>query len=171
MKRISPSGVSTSVSTVSLVVPTRVRWLWYGALALMGLRRSNVGGFGAQQFSRVQRVPDIHAALLYSVGNGMHLHFSVNGDAGPLFAGGEGPHGLTGVGESILAGVLAGVVVAVDRGRLTCHVDGREVVAMKARELGRRSVVVGDRTVLVSEIAAVDEFTWTWSLWLGTFEQ
>ena len=34
--------------TVSLVVPTRVRWLWYGALALMGLRRNNVGGFGAQ---------------------------------------------------------------------------------------------------------------------------
>jgi hypothetical protein len=25
--------------------------------------------------------------------------------------------------------------------------------------------------VLVPEIAAVDEFTWTWSLWLGTFEQ
>jgi len=34
--------------TVSLAIPTRVRWLWYGALALMGLRRSNVGGFGAQ---------------------------------------------------------------------------------------------------------------------------
>jgi hypothetical protein len=34
--------------TVSLAVPSGVRWLWSGALALMGLRRSNVGGFGAQ---------------------------------------------------------------------------------------------------------------------------
>lgn len=48
---------------------------------------------------------------------------------------------------------VAGVVVAVDRGRLTCHVDGREVVAMKARELGRRSVVVGDRVDLVGDVS------------------
>ena len=33
------------------------------------------------------------------------------------------------------------------------------------------TVVVGDRTVLVSEIAPINEFTWTWSLWLGTFDQ
>ena len=37
-----------SHETVPLAVPTGVRWLWYGALALMGLRRNNVGGFGAQ---------------------------------------------------------------------------------------------------------------------------
>jgi glutamine synthetase len=42
-----------------------------------------------------------------AVGNGMHLHFSVStSDDGNLLAGGDGPHGLTGVGESILAGVL-----------------------------------------------------------------
>lgn len=44
-------------------------------------------------------------------------------------------------------------VVTVDRGRCTCHVDGREVVAMKARELGRRSVVVGDRVDLVGDVS------------------
>jgi len=46
----------------------------------------------------------------------------------------------------------AGVVVTVDRGRCTCRVGDREVVAMKARELGRRSVVVGDRVSLVGDV-------------------
>jgi glutamine synthetase len=45
-----------------------------------------------------------------AVGNGMHLHFSVHSsattEADPLFAGGDGPHGLTGAGESVLAAVL-----------------------------------------------------------------
>ncbi|MDP9418103.1 MAG: ribosome small subunit-dependent GTPase A, partial [Actinomycetota bacterium] len=45
-----------------------------------------------------------------------------------------------------------GVVTAVDRGRYTCRVDGREVVAMKARELGRKGVVVGDRVGLVGDL-------------------
>jgi len=37
-------------------------------------------------------------------------------------------------------------VVAVDRGRYTCHVAATDAVvtAMRARELGRRGVVVGD---------------------------
>jgi ribosome biogenesis GTPase len=42
-------------------------------------------------------------------------------------------------------------VVAVDRGRYTCSVDGRLVVAMRARELGRRGVVVGDRVGVVGD--------------------
>jgi ribosome biogenesis GTPase len=42
-------------------------------------------------------------------------------------------------------------VVAVDRGRYTCVVDDLEVTAMRARELGRRSVVVGDRVALVGD--------------------
>jgi ribosome biogenesis GTPase len=46
-----------------------------------------------------------------------------------------------------------GVVVAVDRGRFTCRVDGREVTAMKARELGRRGVVVGDRVAMVGDVS------------------
>lgn len=32
---------------LSLAVPQRFRRLWYGAIALMGLRRNNVGGFGS----------------------------------------------------------------------------------------------------------------------------
>lgn len=46
-----------------------------------------------------------------------------------------------------------GFVVAVDRGRYTCDVDGRPVVAMRARELGRRGVVVGDRVGIVGDIS------------------
>jgi len=40
---------------------------------------------------------------------------------------------------------VQGFVTSVDRGRYGCMADGRLVVAMKARELGRGSVVVGDR--------------------------
>ncbi len=46
-----------------------------------------------------------------------------------------------------------GFVVAVDRGRLTCIVGAEEriVTAMRARELGRKGVVVGDRVDLVGD--------------------
>jgi ribosome biogenesis GTPase len=48
-----------------------------------------------------------------------------------------------------------GLVVAVDRGRMTVRVespDGRvDVTAMRARELGRHGVVVGDRVRLVGD--------------------
>ncbi len=44
-----------------------------------------------------------------------------------------------------------GFVVAVDRGRYTCRVDGATVTAMRARELGRKSVAVGDRVSLVGD--------------------
>jgi ribosome biogenesis GTPase / thiamine phosphate phosphatase len=45
-------------------------------------------------------------------------------------------------------------VVAVDRGRYTCVVgDGRVVTAMRARELGRRGVVVGDRVQVVGDVS------------------
>jgi glutamine synthetase len=40
------------------------------------------------------------------VGNGHHLHVSVQERGRPLFAGGEGPYGLTAQGESTLAGLL-----------------------------------------------------------------
>ncbi len=42
-------------------------------------------------------------------------------------------------------------MVAVDRGRYTCAVAGRLVVAMRARELGRRGVVVGDHVGVVGD--------------------
>ncbi|MGB7447964.1 MAG: ribosome small subunit-dependent GTPase A [Ornithinimicrobium sp.] len=44
-----------------------------------------------------------------------------------------------------------GMVIAVDRGRYTVHLDGRSVVAMRAREVGRRRIVVGDRVAMVGD--------------------
>lgn len=49
-------------------------------------------------------------------------------------------------------------VVTVDRGRYTCLLaegapDERVVVAMKARELGRSGVLVGDRVALVGDVS------------------
>jgi ribosome biogenesis GTPase len=49
------------------------------------------------------------------------------------------------------------MVLAVDRGRYTCLVEsgdraGARVTAMKARELGRKGVVVGDRVALVGDL-------------------
>ncbi|MFC5922197.1 ribosome small subunit-dependent GTPase A [Micromonospora vulcania] len=56
---------------------------------------------------------------------------------------------------------MDGFVIAVDRGRYTCVLAGAEhgvagaelptVTAMRARELGRKSVVVGDRVSLVGD--------------------
>jgi ribosome biogenesis GTPase len=44
-------------------------------------------------------------------------------------------------------------VASVDRGRYGCLTGDRQVIAMKARELGRRSVVVGDRVALAGDIS------------------
>ncbi|HEV2780969.1 MAG TPA: ribosome small subunit-dependent GTPase A [Actinophytocola sp.] len=52
------------------------------------------------------------------------------------------------------ADARAAMVVGVDRGRWTCALDGdpsREVVAMRARELGRTPIVVGDLVDLVGD--------------------
>ena len=46
-----------------------------------------------------------------------------------------------------------GMVLTVDRGRLTCLVDDRTILAMKARELGRKAAVVGDRVALVGDLS------------------
>src|SRR6478735_7860346 len=46
-----------------------------------------------------------------------------------------------------------GMVLTVDRGRLTCLVDDRTVVAMKARELGRKAAVVGDTVSIVGDLS------------------
>ena len=50
------------------------------------------------------------------------------------------------------------MVVTVDRGRYTCLVDAdtataRPVTAMRARELGRRAIAVGDQVQLVGDIS------------------
>ncbi len=49
-----------------------------------------------------------------------------------------------------------GVVITVDRGRYTLLVQGRRVMAMKARPLGRKGVVVGDRVRVVGDVTGVD---------------
>ncbi|MBA0051495.1 ribosome small subunit-dependent GTPase A [Streptomyces sp. AJS327] len=46
-----------------------------------------------------------------------------------------------------------GMVLTVDRGRLTCLVEDRTVTAMKARELGRKGVVVGDHVAVVGDLS------------------
>lgn len=51
------------------------------------------------------------------------------------------------------ADAAGGFVTTVDRGRVTCLVEGRTVIAMKARELGRRGVVVGDRVAVVGDLS------------------
>jgi ribosome biogenesis GTPase len=48
---------------------------------------------------------------------------------------------------------VEGVVVTVDRGRLTLLIDGRTVMAVKARPLGRKGVVVGDRVRVVGDVS------------------
>ncbi|MGH8876133.1 MAG: ribosome small subunit-dependent GTPase A, partial [Stackebrandtia sp.] len=50
------------------------------------------------------------------------------------------------------ADAIEGFVTTVDRGRYTCRVTGGgDVVAMRARELGRKGVVVGDYVALVGD--------------------
>ncbi|MEV8016303.1 ribosome small subunit-dependent GTPase A [Streptomyces sp. NPDC086554] len=46
-----------------------------------------------------------------------------------------------------------GMVLTVDRGRLTVLVDDRIVMAMKARELGRKAAVVGDHVAVVGDLS------------------
>ncbi len=48
---------------------------------------------------------------------------------------------------------VPGRVLAVDRGRYTLDVQGRTVLAMKARELGRKGVVVGDAVAVVGDVS------------------
>jgi ribosome biogenesis GTPase / thiamine phosphate phosphatase len=45
------------------------------------------------------------------------------------------------------------MVLAVDRGRFTCLVDGRHVYAIKARELGRKGVAVGDHVAIIGDLS------------------
>jgi len=49
-----------------------------------------------------------------------------------------------------------GVVVTVDRGRFTLIVDEREIWAVKARPLGRKGVVVGDRVKVMGDVSGAE---------------
>lgn len=53
---------------------------------------------------------------------------------------------------------VIGFVITRDRGRYTCWVGDRQVTAMKARQLGRKGVIVGDRVKLDGD-ASGDEGT------------
>ena len=44
-------------------------------------------------------------------------------------------------------------MIGVDRGRYVCWLDGQTTVAMRARELGRKSVVIGDEVALVGDVS------------------
>jgi ribosome biogenesis GTPase len=50
-----------------------------------------------------------------------------------------------------------GIVFAVDRGRYGVLVDGVEVTAMRARELGRTSLVVGDEVSVVGDLSGAPD--------------
>lgn len=50
-----------------------------------------------------------------------------------------------------------GMVLTVDRGRLHVLIDDRTIVAMKARELGRKSAVVGDRVAVVGDLTGAKD--------------
>lgn len=54
------------------------------------------------------------------------------------------------------SGAELGMVVTVDRGRYQTLVDGREVTATKARQLGRTGVIVGDRVRLVGDTSGAE---------------
>ncbi|MDQ3886959.1 MAG: ribosome small subunit-dependent GTPase A, partial [Actinomycetota bacterium] len=54
------------------------------------------------------------------------------------------------------ADAVPAMVIGVDRGRWTCALDGdpaTRVTAMRARELGRTPVVVGDQVDLVGDLS------------------
>ena len=50
-----------------------------------------------------------------------------------------------------------GTVITIDRGRYRCRLDdGVEVIAAKARRLGRKSVIVGDKVRLDGDVSGVE---------------
>ncbi|MDT4932231.1 MAG: ribosome biosis GTPase / thiamine phosphate phosphatase [Pseudonocardiales bacterium] len=50
-----------------------------------------------------------------------------------------------------------GMVVAVDRGRYTVLIGDAYVTAMRARELGRKGIAVGDRVSVVGDLSGADD--------------
>ena len=68
------------------------------------LVRQTIRAVSQQHGYHVSFAPTVVAG---GVGNGGHLHLSAWQDKANLFSGGDGPHGLTDRGESVLAGLLA----------------------------------------------------------------
>jgi glutamine synthetase len=67
------------------------------------LVRSTIRAVGRRYNYRTSFSPKVEAE---GVGNGGHVHLSVRRDGKNLMAGGDGPYGLTSVGEAFAAGIL-----------------------------------------------------------------
>jgi glutamine synthetase len=74
-----------------------------GAADVNVLVRQTIRGVSARHGCKSSFAP---VAILGEVGNGGHVHFSMWEDTRNLFAGGEGPHGMTDRAEAFAAGVL-----------------------------------------------------------------
>jgi glutamine synthetase len=68
------------------------------------LTRETIRAVSVRHGLRASFAPVVMAG---TVGNGGHLHMSLHREGIPLFSGGDGRYGVTGPGESFLAGVLA----------------------------------------------------------------
>jgi glutamine synthetase len=75
-----------------------------GAADTTVLVRQTIRGVAAKYGMRASFSPVVIAG---HVGNGGHVHFSLWRDGTNLFAGGDGPYGMTETGEAFAAGVLA----------------------------------------------------------------
>jgi glutamine synthetase len=75
-----------------------------GAADTTVLVRQTIRALAARHGMRASFSPVVIAG---HVGNGGHVHLSLWRDGMNLFAGGEGPHGMTETGEAFAAGVLA----------------------------------------------------------------
>jgi glutamine synthetase len=75
-----------------------------GAADTTVLVRQTIRGVAAKYGMRASFSPVVIAG---HVGNGGHVHFSLWRDGTNLFAGGDGPYGMTEMGEAFAAGVLA----------------------------------------------------------------
>jgi glutamine synthetase len=67
------------------------------------LLRQTIRGVGAEHGMSASFAP---VAIAGEVGNGGHVHFSLWEGERNLFAGGDGPHGMTDRGEAFVAGIL-----------------------------------------------------------------
>ena len=72
----------------------------------LALTRLIIGRAARRQGLRVSMSP---APFADSVGSGAHQHFSLTAPEGPLFSDGTGRAGMTALGESAVAGVIAGL--------------------------------------------------------------
>jgi glutamine synthetase len=71
------------------------------------LGRIVIGRAAARHGLRISFSP---VPFVGEAGNGAHLHLSLADREGPLFSGGDGPHGMRPSGQSAIAGVLDGLL-------------------------------------------------------------